>query len=145
VFENQIDDGLLEKCGRRLLTGGWGGVYLWGVEALRSIKDVWAFVQEQHSCNIGFTPVTNFHHCINKYTGYKAFTRNEAARLNKMLARCNEICAQEGQCLYQICIETYNELTRRRLEAHALGVVILPEPPFFLGTEAEALNKKKAG
>jgi hypothetical protein len=136
---------VLEKSVLKLLTRGKGGVYLWGVDEIRSINDVLAFVREQHSYNIGFTPVTNFHHCINSYTGYKAFTRNEAAKLNKQLARCKEICAQHGQCLYQICIETYHELTRRRLEAHALGVVVLPEPPFFLGTEAEAYNKKKAG
>ncbi|MGL5889228.1 MAG: hypothetical protein ACRC3B_05050 [Bacteroidia bacterium] len=113
------------------------------MEDIRTLDDVRAFVLEQHSCNIGFTPVTNFHDCINSYTRYKAFTHNEAAKLNKQLARCKEICNLHDECLYQICIETYHEFTRRRLEAHALGVVVLPEPPFFLGTEA--YQKQKAG
>jgi hypothetical protein len=115
---------------------------------LKGLKDVVAFVREQHLNNIGFTPVSNFHTCTNPYTGYKAFTRPEAAKLNRALEQAKIICEQEGTCLYQVCIEVFHEITTARLEALALGLDAPPEPPFYPGdptlTFASSFKKKPA-
>jgi hypothetical protein len=100
---------------------------------LTCLKDVIAFVKEQHLNNIGFTPATNFHTCVNSYTGFPAFTRPEAAQLNRMLAEATRICEQEGTDIYQVCIDVYQEISASRLEALSLGLDAPFEPPFYQG------------
>lgn len=115
---------------------------------LNNLKDVVAFVREQHLNNIGFTPATNFHTCVNSYTGFPAFTRTEAAQLNRALAQVIAICEQEGTNIYQVCIDVYQEICASRLEALSLGLDAPLEPPFYHGDPtlsfASSFKKKPA-
>ncbi|MCU0434777.1 MAG: hypothetical protein MUC87_15085 [Bacteroidia bacterium] len=118
------------------------------------LNEVTEFVREQHLNEIGFTPVTDFHTCMNRYTGYKAYTRNEAAALNRKLAEAAAVCEQHGTSIYQVCIDVFHEICNHKREALALGLDVPPEPPFYHGDPSfsngftpkrRAASKQKVG
>ena len=77
------------------------------IQEIKTIRDVKTFFEELLSEGLNFHPDDQFEDYINYETKEPTYTEEEAALRNNLLEQAFQVCENEGQDIYELCIEIF--------------------------------------
>ena len=77
------------------------------IQEIKTVEDVKTFFEELLSEGLNFHPDDQFEDYINYETKEPTYTEEEAALRNNLLEQAFQVCENEGQDIYELCIEIF--------------------------------------
>ena len=77
------------------------------IQEIKTTEDVKTFFEELLAEGLNFHPDDPFEDYINYETKEPTYTEEEAALRNNLLEQAFQVCENEGQDIYELCIEIF--------------------------------------
>jgi hypothetical protein len=81
------------------------------INSIDNITDVLQFTSDLVTLDVNFHPDTDFDDYINVNTSERTFSFEDAKKLNKLLIRAFEVCAEENIDIYDLTMPVLLEST----------------------------------
>jgi len=77
------------------------------IQEIKTIEDVKTFFEELLAEGLNFHPDDPFEDYINYETKEPTYTEEKAALRNNLLEQAFDVCENEGEDIYELCIEIF--------------------------------------